>query len=61
MIVRCPCCERYFEDVYRSTACPHDAFPANDGENNFAVHDDSYLSFEEPAIDRVFEAHMRKI
>ena len=44
MIVRCQECEVYFDDEFRSTLCPHAAFPANDGENNFAVHKDAYLS-----------------
>ena len=44
MVVYCEDCERYFEDEFRSTVCPHNAFPANDGDNNFTVHDDAYLS-----------------
>ena len=42
MIVKCSTCGLYFEDVYRSTICPHAAFPANDGNNNFKVHEDAY-------------------
>jgi len=44
MITRCDVCLMYFEDVYRSTICPHAAFAANDGDNYFSVHDDAYLS-----------------
>jgi len=43
MIVQCDKCNLYFEDCLRSTLCPHRAFPANDGNNNFAVHEDAYL------------------
>jgi hypothetical protein len=43
MIVRCDDCGMWFEDVFRNTICPHEAFPANDGKNNFKVHDDAYL------------------
>jgi hypothetical protein len=49
MIVRCDKCGKYLDDEYRSTLCPHDAFPANDGTNNFRVHDDAYLADEPPA------------
>lgn len=37
----------FFEDEYRFTFCPHEAFLANDGRNNFAVHHEAYLSPEE--------------
>lgn len=57
MIVKCLECGVHYEDVYRDTDCPHKAFPANDGDNNFVVHDDAYLSVETPPDDRVFEAH----
>ena len=43
MIVRCEQCLWYFDDEFRSTLCPHAAFPANDGQNNFEVHNDAYL------------------
>jgi hypothetical protein len=48
MVVRCRKCKRFFEDVYRSTICPHGTFAANDGQNNFAHHPESYLSAEWP-------------
>lgn len=57
MIIKCAKCDKWFEDVYRDIGCPHDAFPANDGENNFVVHDDAYLSDVEPSEDRIYEAH----
>lgn len=41
MIVKCVACKMYFDDEFRSTLCPHDAFPANDGSNNFTVHEDA--------------------
>lgn len=47
MIVKCETCLREFEDVYRSYVCPHDPFPANDGNNNFEMHHDAYLSGEQ--------------
>ena len=43
MIVRCETCHWTFEDEYRLTICPHPAFRANDGHNNFAVHEDAHL------------------
>lgn len=44
MVVTCTHgCGRKFDDEYRTTLCPHDAFLANDGKNHFAVHHDSYL------------------
>jgi hypothetical protein len=48
MIVQCEKCQRYFEDVYRSYVCPHDAFPANDGHNNFRVHNEAYIGNTAP-------------
>ncbi len=57
MIVQCVKCDVWFEDVYRDTVCPHEAFPANDGQNNFAVHDDAYLDKDKPSQERIFEAH----
>ena len=38
MIVKCQKCNRYFDDEFRTTICPHNAFSANDGNNNFEVH-----------------------
>lgn len=57
MIVQCKDCQKWYEDVYRSTECPHSTFNANDGYNKFAHHPLSYLSDVEPPMDRVFEAH----
>lgn len=44
MIVQCPTCFALFDDEFRLTICPHDTFAANDGQNNFAHHPESYLS-----------------
>lgn len=47
MITKCEKCGAKYEDEYRSIVCPHNAFPANDGNNVFTTHDDAYL--EQPA------------
>lgn len=44
MIVNCVTCGAEFEDVYRSWTCPHNAFLANDGNNNFSVHEEAHLN-----------------
>jgi hypothetical protein len=38
----------YFDDEFRDTGCPHATFAANDGNNNFSHHPDSYLSSVAP-------------
>ena len=38
----------HFDDEFRTTICPHEAFAANDGRNNFRVHEDAYLSTDPP-------------
>ena len=43
MIVRCDKCGKRFDDAYRFTICPHGTFAANDGQNNFAHHPESFL------------------
>lgn len=43
MIVKCPDCQRRFDDEYRFTHCPHDTFAANDGKNIFRHHPESLL------------------
>lgn len=48
MIVRCDKCEKYFNDVYRFTFCPHKTFLANDGTNHFDYYDESYISKNPP-------------
>lgn len=48
MIVQCQRCKMWFEGCYRSTLCPHRAFPANDGSNNFEVHENSWLDVNPP-------------
>ena len=57
MIVRCESCGLWYEDVFRNTICPHRAFLANDGENNFKVHEDAWLSTEIPPEKLVFAEH----
>lgn len=49
MIKKCLTCAVYYDDEYRLTICPHEAFLANDGTNNFTVHEDSYLSCQPPS------------
>lgn len=44
MIVKCERYGKRFDDTFRSTFCPHDTFLANDGENNFRHHEESFLS-----------------
>ena len=56
MIQQCDQCKKWFEDVFRNLDCPHDAFPANDGKNNFFVYEDAYLSDDEPV--NKFAAHV---
>lgn len=60
MIVYCEVCERYFEDEFRSTVCPHNAFPANDGDNNFAIHEGTYLGVD-PLGERKCSEESRKL
>jgi len=57
MILKCNTCNKWFEDTYRFTFCPHRAFAANDGHNNFKVHDDAYLSAAPPVLTINEEAH----
>ena len=44
MIAQCDSCKRYFDNEFRLTYCPHGTFAANDGNNNFVHHPESYLS-----------------
>ena len=46
MIVRCKDCNKRFNDEFRTTICPHPTFAANDGNNNFRHHPESYLEGE---------------
>ena len=55
MITHCKQCLMYFDDEFRSTLCPHQAFPANDGNNNFAVYEDAYLSNSHPTDKQAYE------
>lgn len=56
MIVKCDTCTRSYDDAFRSTICPHDTFAANDGDNNFAHHPESYLSPPQTVLTRLWEA-----
>jgi RecB family endonuclease NucS len=52
MIVKCEKCEARFDDQFRSTVCPHDPFPVNNGDNTFTVHHDSfYVPADKPWYD----------
>lgn len=48
MIVKCTSCLMWFDDSYRFVYCPHDTFAANDGENNFRHHPESYCDSRDP-------------
>jgi hypothetical protein len=52
MIVQCHKCNKYFDDEFRTYVCPHDAFTVNDGDNNFEIHHDSYLSADAPQPEK---------
>jgi hypothetical protein len=47
VIILCSECHRRFDDQFRWTICPHQTFAANDGQNNFAHHPESFRSAEE--------------
>jgi hypothetical protein len=51
MMVLCGECGGMYDDEFLLTICPHQAFPANDGNNNFALHEDSVVMVpkKEPA------------
>ncbi len=44
MVTTCNACQCRYDDEFRSTICPHDLFPANDGQNNFTVHHESKIT-----------------
>jgi len=48
MIVKCESCKKFYDDEFRTTTCPHETFPANDGRNHFRHHLESYLSESPP-------------
>jgi hypothetical protein len=52
MIVQCEKCQKYFDDQFRWTICPHETFSANDGQNNFAHHPESFLGDGSPPMLR---------
>ena len=43
MIIPCKACGLKFDDEFRTTICPHPTFAANDGNNTFTHHPDSYV------------------
>lgn len=49
MIIKCLECNKYFDDEFRTTSCPHDTFSANDGKNNFKHYPGAWLN-DKPAI-----------
>lgn len=53
MIVSCDKCRARFDDEYRLTVCPHHTFAANDGNNNFSHHPESYIM----EVDPLFQFH----
>jgi hypothetical protein len=48
VIVQCKICRKFLDDAFRYTICPHPTFAANDGQNNFAHHPESYLATAPP-------------
>lgn len=50
MIVKCLDCNKYFDDRFRVTMCPHETFMANDGQNNFKHYPESWLEECSPAM-----------
>lgn len=44
MILQCDACQRWYDDEFRRTYCPHTTFPANDGNNNFQEYPRAYLA-----------------
>lgn len=49
MIIQCEECNKYYDDEFRNTSCPHDTFLANDGQNNFKHYPQSYLGNDKPS------------
>lgn len=54
MIVQCRDCFNYYDDKFRSTYCPHNTFPANDGQNNHKHHPESWLGNKLPKNGKLF-------
>lgn len=55
MIVQCERCKRSYDDEFRDTSCPHRTFAANDGNNNFAHHPESFIS---PELDKAMQVFL---
>lgn len=47
MITTCNLCKATYDDEFRLTICPHNLFPANDGQNNFRLHTESVITYPE--------------
>ncbi len=50
MIVQCLSCHQFFDDEFRNMTCPHEAFLANDGQNNFKIYEEAWLCSEPPTF-----------
>ena len=51
MVVFCKTCNMFYDDEFRLTFCPHDAFLANDWpQKKFSIHHDAYLSEQAPIL-----------
>jgi hypothetical protein len=48
MIIQCDKCQKYYDDEFRDTSCPHDTFLANDGQNNFKHYVGAWLAYHMP-------------
>lgn len=48
MIVQCSDCDKFLDDEFRNTSCPHEAFLANDGQNKFKIYEESWLADNRP-------------
>lgn len=50
MIVKCEKCNKYFDDEFRDTTCPHGTFLANNGRNHFKHYREAWLEDHEPGL-----------
>jgi hypothetical protein len=46
----CPNCDTRYDDTFRLTICPHETFAANDGQNNFSHHPESFIVENSPVV-----------
>lgn len=49
MIVQCSDCDKFLDDEFRNTDCPHEAFLANDRQNKFKIYEESWLADTPPS------------